>query len=64
MTITYSVPAVTCSHCEWAITRKVAAVAGVSGCSVDLATKTVTVHGTFDDAAIRSAIDDAGYDVA
>jgi copper chaperone CopZ len=26
--------------------------------------KLVTVTGSFDDAAVRSAIDDAGYDIA
>ncbi|MEZ5225403.1 MAG: cation transporter [Acidimicrobiales bacterium] len=42
---------------------EVATVAGVDSVVVDVASKTVTVVGG-DDAAIRAAIDEAGYDVA
>ncbi len=65
MTSTYSVPGISCGHCGVAITGEVGQVAGVSAVDVDLAAKRVTVSGaTFDDAAVRNAIDDAGYDVA
>ena len=37
---------------------------GVESVDVSIDAKTVTVAGSFDDAAVRSAIDDAGYDVA
>ncbi len=59
----YVVSGMTCSHCELAVTREVSRVAGVSSVDVDLATKLVRVHGAgVDDAAIREAIDEAGYD--
>jgi copper chaperone len=61
---TYSVPAISCDHCVNAITGEVTKVPGVAQVDVDLKTKTVTVVGDVDDAAIRTAIDDAGYDVA
>ena len=61
---TYSVPGVSCQHCVDAITREVSAVPGVTGVSVDLTTKTVTVDGAADDTAVRTAIDEAGYEVA
>jgi copper chaperone len=65
MTIqTYFVPAISCHHCVNAITGEVTKVAGVAEVAVDLKSKTVTVVGEADDAAIRTAIDDAGYDVA
>ena len=64
MQTTYSVPGISCSHCRWAIDRKVSSVAGVSGVDVDVDAKRVTVTGAFDDACVRDAIDDAGYDVA
>jgi copper ion binding protein len=62
-TRTYSVPDISCDHCVQAITSEVAPLVGVSSVSVDLEAKTVTVEGG-DDAAIRSAIDEAGYDIA
>ena len=61
----YSVPGVSCEHCRTAITGEVAVVDGVSAVDVDLGARRVTVSGAgFDDAAVRAAIDLAGYDVA
>jgi len=61
----YSVPGVTCQHCVDAITTELRRVAGVTAVRVDLATKTVTVDGDgADPAAVRVAIDEAGYEVA
>jgi copper chaperone len=63
--LTYSVPGLSCDHCRTAITAEVDKVAGVSSVDVDLDAKRVTVAGPrLDDAAIRAAIDEAGYDVA
>lgn len=62
-TRTYTVPAVHCGHCVDAITREVSPVPGVSDVRVDLDAKTVTVTGEADDAAVRAAIDEAGYEV-
>jgi copper chaperone len=65
MQTSYSVPDISCEHCRVAITSEVAQVAGVAAVDVDLAAKCVTVAGDgFSDAAVRDAIDDAGYDVA
>jgi copper chaperone CopZ len=62
---TYSVPGVSCDHCRAAITAEVEKVKGVSSVDVDLDAKRVTVAGEqLDDAAVRAAIDEAGYDVA
>jgi copper chaperone CopZ len=64
-TLTYSVPGISCGHCRTAISAEVSAVAGVSAVDVDLTGKLVTVTGAgVDDAAVRDAIDEAGYDVA
>ena len=63
--LTYSVPGVSCDHCRAAITAEVEVVPGVRHVDVDLASKRVTVTGEpLDDAAIRAAIDEAGYDIA
>ena len=63
--LTYSVPGLSCGHCRAAITSEVEKVAGVASVDVDLDAKRVTVGGAgLDDAAVRAAIDEAGYDVA
>ena len=45
MDATYSVPGMSCGHCEAAVTREVGAVAGVDRVDVDLDSKLVTVRG-------------------
>ena len=62
-TRTYSVPGISCDHCKHAIESEVSTVVGVVVVDVDVDEKLVTVSGG-DDAAIRAAIDEAGYDVA
>lgn len=62
-TRTYSVPGMSCAHCEAAVKEELEGVAGVAAVHVDLATKRVTVRGdALDDAALVAAIDGAGYD--
>ncbi len=62
--LTYFVPGVSCGHCQAAIMGEVERVAGVAVVEVDLEAKRVTVTGqALDDAAIRAAIDEAGYDI-
>jgi len=61
----YIVPGMSCSHCEAAVTDEILALPGVDGVIVDLETKRVEVTGrTLDDAAIRSAIEEAGYEAS
>ncbi len=62
-TRTYAVPGVSCGHCKQSIESEVSTVDGVVAVEVDVEAKLVTVSGG-DDAAIRQAIDDAGYDIA
>ena len=60
---TYVVAGMTCDHCVHAVRTEVGAVDGVDRVDVDLATKLVTVHGGHvDDAAVRAAVDEAGYE--
>ena len=62
--LTFSVPGMTCGHCEAAVKGEVGKVAGVVGVAVDLDTKLVTVAGeSLDEAAIVAAIDEAGFEV-
>lgn len=59
----FSVPAMSCGHCETAIKDEVNKIQGVLDVAVDLDAKTVVVTGGADP-AIRDAIDEAGYDIA
>jgi copper chaperone len=64
-TLTYTVPEIHCGHCERAVADEVSAVPGVESVEVQLDTKLVTVTGQgLDDAALRAAIDEAGYEAA
>ena len=65
MSTVYSVPGMSCGHCVNTLTTEVGAVSGVKAVNVDLAAKTVTVDWDVeDDAAVREAIEEAGYEVA
>lgn len=62
-TMTYDVPAIHCAHCAMSIREEVSEVEGVDEVDVDLETKLVTVHGSeLNDAALRAAIVEAGYE--
>jgi copper chaperone CopZ len=64
-TMTYSVPAMHCAHCEMSVREELTEVEGVDEVVVDLETKLVTVRGrNLDDAALRGAITEAGYAAA
>ena len=63
-TRTSSVDGMSCGHCVNAITSEVTKLDSVTSVDVDLGAKTVTVAGDpLDDAAIKDAIDEAGYTV-
>ncbi len=58
----YSVPGMSCGHCEQAVSSNLQNLAGVEQVEVDLDTKRVVVRGeNLDDAALRTAIEEAGY---
>ncbi|HEX4344339.1 MAG TPA: cation transporter [Solirubrobacteraceae bacterium] len=61
----YIVTGMTCGHCKSSVLTEVLQVPGVQGADVDLEAGELTVRGAaFDDAAIRKAVDEAGYAVA
>jgi copper chaperone CopZ len=63
--VIYVVPDMSCDHCKHAITGELASVAGVSSVDVDLESKVVAIRGAgLDDAALRAAIEEAGYEAA
>jgi copper chaperone len=62
--VTYQVPGISCGHCKSAIEGEVSGLEGVDSVVVDIDARSVEVVGTADDAAIRAAIVEAGYEAA
>lgn len=60
----YTVQGMTCTSCAGKVTTAVSAVAGVEGTEVDLDGGVLTVTGSADDTAVRTAITEAGYQVS
>jgi copper chaperone len=65
-TSTYIVSGMTCGHCVSSVTEELTKVDGVSDVAIDLATGAVTITSDHpvDDATVRAAVDEAGYQVA
>lgn len=62
---TFAVVGMSCQHCIDAVTAEVGRIAGVSQVDVDLANGAVAVasSGPLDAAAVRGAINEAGFDL-
>jgi copper chaperone len=60
---TYQVSGMTCSHCVNAVQAEVGQLPGVTQVDVDLGSGAVTVtsEAPLDEAAVRTAVDEAGY---
>lgn len=62
---TYTVVGMTCGHCVNSVTEEVSQVPGVNDVKVDLTSGSLTVSSVtdVDDAAVRAAVEEAGYQV-
>jgi copper chaperone CopZ len=65
-TQTYTVTGMTCGHCVASVTEEVQEIPGVQDVSVVLETGAVTVTSEqeLDDAAVKAAVEEAGYQLA
>jgi copper chaperone CopZ len=65
-TSTYTVTGMTCSHCVASVSEEVRAIVGVTDVAVDLPTGAVTVTSSrpVDDAQVKAAVEEAGYQLA
>ncbi|GAA2713448.1 MULTISPECIES: heavy-metal-associated domain-containing protein [Streptomyces] len=65
-TTVYKVTGMTCGHCESAVTSELSALEGVTSVRAVAATGLVTVDSAapLDEAAVRAAVDEAGYELA
>jgi copper chaperone CopZ len=62
-TTTYTVTGMTCGHCVASVTEEVKEIPGVENVDVVLETGAVTITSAqpIDVAAVRSAVEEAGY---
>ncbi|GAA2028661.1 heavy-metal-associated domain-containing protein [Catenulispora yoronensis] len=62
-TAAYGVAGMSCGHCSAAVTEALSALPGVSGVEIDLAGKRAVVSsaGPLEIAAVRDAVENAGY---
>jgi copper chaperone CopZ len=65
-TTTYTVTGMTCGHCVSSVTEEIQEIAGVTDVDVVLETGAVTVTSAepIDDANVRAAVEEAGYQLA
>ena len=65
-TVDYQVSGMTCDHCVRAVTTELVMLSGVQSVDVNLDSGTVTVtsESPLEEALVREAIDEAGYELA
>jgi copper chaperone len=64
MTKTLSIEGMSCGHCVNHVKNALTELSGVGGVEVDLAKKSAVVSGdALDDAAMKAAVAEAGYEV-
>ncbi len=65
-TSSYTVTGMTCSHCVASVTEEVQEIAGVEDVDVVLDTGALTITSSepVDDATVRAAVEEAGYELA
>ena len=63
---TYTVTGMTCGHCAASVTEEITEIDGVTDVAVDLPTGAVTVTADrpIDQAQVRAAVEEAGYQLA
>ena len=65
-TTTVTVTGMSCGHCATSVREEITEIPGVRAVDVDLASGSVTIDsdGALEAAAIKSAVEDAGYQLA
>ncbi|MFD9126121.1 heavy-metal-associated domain-containing protein [Kitasatospora sp. NPDC059571] len=64
-TVTYTVSGMSCGHCEKSVSSEVSGLPGVTEVAADAKAGTVTVSSEqpLDEAALRAAVDEAGFEL-
>ncbi|GGX09819.1 putative metal-binding protein [Streptomyces malachitofuscus] len=65
VTTVYKVSGMSCGHCEGAVSGEISAIPGVSSVTAVASSGEVTVVSAapIDEAAVRAAVDEAGYEL-
>ncbi len=65
-TQTYTVTGMTCGHCVASVTEEVTDIPGVESVEIDLASGSLSLSTSqpVDDAAVKAAVEEAGYQLA
>ena len=65
-TTTWTVTGMTCGHCVASVTEEVSEIPGVEDVTVELESGAVTVTSAepVDEASVRAAVEEAGYQLA
>lgn len=65
VTTVYKVTGMSCGHCEGAVSGEISEIAGVGSVQAVASTGEVTVvsETPLDDAAVRAAVDEAGFEL-
>jgi copper chaperone CopZ len=65
VTAVHQVTGMTCGHCEGAVSSEISEIAGVTSVKAVASTGQVTVvsDAPLDEAAVREAVDEAGYEL-
>ncbi|MFG3245237.1 heavy-metal-associated domain-containing protein [Streptomyces sp. NPDC048187] len=65
VTTVFKVSGMSCGHCEGAVSGEISGIEGVDSVQAVAATGEVTVVSTalLDDAAVRAAVDEAGFEL-
>ncbi|UIX33997.1 heavy-metal-associated domain-containing protein [Streptomyces sp. GQFP] len=66
VTAVYQVTGMSCGHCEGSVSSEISELAGVTSVQAVAATGEVTVvsEAPLDEAAVRAAVDEAGFELA
>ncbi|MEU2899278.1 heavy-metal-associated domain-containing protein [Streptomyces sp. NPDC088106] len=66
VTTVYKVSGMSCGHCEGAVSGEISALPGVSSVAAVASSGEVTVVSAapLDEAAVRAAVDEAGFELA
>ena len=65
-TVTVTVAGMSCGHCASSVQGEVGQIPGVTAVEVDVTSGTVVIdsQGPVDEAAVRTAVEEAGYRLA
>ncbi|MFK4105483.1 heavy-metal-associated domain-containing protein [Streptomyces sp. NPDC019531] len=65
VTAVYKVSGMSCGHCEGSVSAEISEIAGVSSVKAVASTGEITVvsDAALDDEAVRSAVDEAGFEL-